>query len=120
MITTDAPPSRSALIVGTAARMRESSTIFPSESGTLKSTRSNTRCPCMLSSRMVRFPEAEMSSCAKRRGPVCCGAGRGIGRGTGRTSFVAVGAPPGLTVALTFGRFAGRLGAVGGAPVGRG
>ena len=61
-----------------------------------------------------------MCSCAIRRGPVCCGAGRGIGRGTGR-ACVAVGeAPPTVIVALTLGRFAGRLGAVGGAPVGRG
>ncbi len=68
----------------------------------------------------MRFPDAEMSSCAIRRGPVCCGAGRGIGRGTGR-ACVAVGeAPPTVIVALTLGRFAGRLGAVGGAPVGRG
>ena len=120
MITTDAPPSSSALIVGTAARMRESSTIFPSESGTLKSTRSSTRWPCMFNSRMVRFPEAEMISSAIRRGPLCGGAGRGIGRGLGRADFAAVGATPGLTVAFTLGRFAGRLGAVGGAPVGRG
>ena len=74
----------------------------------------------MLSSRIVRFPDAEMSSCAIRRGPVCCGAGRGIGRGTGRACAVGDEAPPALKVAFTFGRLAGRLGAVGGAPVGRG
>lgn len=55
-----------------------------------------------------------------RRGPVCCGAGRGIGRGTGRAGVAVGEVPPGFTVALTLGRFAGRLGAVGGAPVGRG
>lgn len=74
----------------------------------------------MFSSRIVRFPEAEMISCAMRRGPVCCGAGRGIGRGTGRAGVAVGEVPPGFTVALTLGRFAGRLGAVGGAPVGRG
>jgi len=61
-----------------------------------------------------------MISAAIRRGPLCGGAGRGIGRGVGRTCFVTDVAPPGFTVAFTFGRFAGRLGAVGGAPVGRG
>ena len=55
-----------------------------------------------------------------RRGPVCCGAGRGTGRGAGRACADVDKVPPAFTVALTFGRFAGRLGAVGGAPVGRG
>lgn len=68
----------------------------------------------------MRFPEAEMISGAIRRGPLCGGAGRGIGRGVGRVGEPPVGLPTGFVVALTLGRLAGRLGAVGGAPVGRG
>jgi hypothetical protein len=69
---------------------------------------------------MVRFPDAEMISGAMRRGPLCGGAGRGIGRGVGRVGTDPDEPARGFVVALTFGRFAGRLGAVGGAPVGRG
>ena len=43
--TTAAPWSRSHWIVGSAARMRRSSVIAPSRTGTLKSARSRTRRP---------------------------------------------------------------------------
>ena len=50
---TEAPALRSALIVGMAARMRESSVTRPSASGTLKSTRTKTRLPATSASRIV-------------------------------------------------------------------
>ena len=40
-------------MVGIAARMRESSVTLPSSSGTLKSTRTNTRFPATSASRTV-------------------------------------------------------------------
>ena len=43
----------SALIVGIAARIRESSVTWPSCNGTLKSTRTKTRLPATSASRMV-------------------------------------------------------------------
>lgn len=61
-----------------------------------------------------------MISCAMRRGPLCGGAGRGVGRGVGRACAVPDALPAAPAVAFTLGRFAGRLGALGGAPVGRG
>ena len=50
-----APAWTSAMIVGIAARTRESSVTFPSASGTLKSTRTNTRWPATSASRIVSF-----------------------------------------------------------------
>src|SRR5712671_300713 len=50
---TFAPWARRALIVGIAARIRESSVTLPSASGTLKSTRTKTRLPVASKSRMV-------------------------------------------------------------------
>src|SRR5260221_4570904 len=50
---TFAPWARRALIVGIAARMRESSVTLPSSSGTLKSTRTKTRLPVTSASRTV-------------------------------------------------------------------
>ena len=50
-----APAWTSARIVGIAARMRESSVTLPSASGTLKSTRTNTRLPATSASRIVSF-----------------------------------------------------------------
>ena len=50
---TFAPWLSSALIVGRAARIRESSVTLPSASGTLKSTRTKTRFPAASRSRMV-------------------------------------------------------------------
>ncbi len=41
------------MIVGIAARMRESSVTRPSASGTLKSTRTKTRLPATSASRIV-------------------------------------------------------------------
>ena len=139
----EAPSSRSALIVGIAARMRESSTTLPSESGTLKSTRKRTRWPRASSSRIVRFPVADSNDVAIRRGPIPSGRGRGTKRTAGRGASVEVldfdegfacrfagrlGPPmdaPDACVApfggsgtpgFTCGRFAGRLGAIFGAP----
>ena len=55
--TSDDPRSRSSSIVGSAARMRESSVIRRSSSGTLKSTRARTRAPSSSSrSRTLRLP----------------------------------------------------------------
>src|SRR6266566_2538217 len=51
--TTRAPSANRALIVGIAARIRESSVTLPSASGTLKSTRTKTRLPAASKSRMV-------------------------------------------------------------------
>src|SRR5438309_3036732 len=52
---TAAPPLRSALSVGNAARMRVSSATPPFSSGTLKSTRTRTRLTCGSRSRTVRL-----------------------------------------------------------------
>src|SRR6266550_3045858 len=54
----DAPPSMSALRVGSAARIRVSSATSPFSSGTLKSTRTRTRFPRTSASRMVRLSNA--------------------------------------------------------------
>src|SRR6187549_861178 len=43
------------MMLGRAARMRESSRTMPSWMGTLKSTRMRTRLPCTSTSRMVRL-----------------------------------------------------------------
>jgi len=102
--------------VGTAARMRESSTTRPSERGTLKSTRKKTRLPRASSSRIVRFPVAEMMTGAIRRSMP---AGRAIGLSGGR-SGVRTGTAAGRAATGFFGgaggwpgfpcgRFAGRL-----------
>ena len=123
--------------------MRESSTTLPSESGTLKSTRKRTRWPRASSSRIVRFPVADSNDVAMRRGPIPSGRGRGTKRTAGRGASVDVldfeegfacrlagrlGPPidaPDACVApfggsgapgFTCGRFAGRLGAIFGAP----
>ena len=123
--------------------MRESSTTLPSDSGTLKSTRKKTRWPRASSSRIVRFPVADSNDVAIRRGPIPSGRGRGTKRTAGRGASVVVldfeegfacrfagrlGPPmdaPDACVApfggsgtpgFTCGRFAGRLGAIFGAP----
>ena len=123
--------------------MRESSTTLPSESGTLKSTRKKTRWPRASSSRIVRFPVADSNDVAIRRGPIPSGRGRGTKRTAGRGASGVVldfdagfacrfagrlGPPmdaPDACVApfggsgtpgFTCGRFAGRLGAIFGAP----
>ena len=125
------------------ARMRESSTTLPSDSGTLKSTRKKTRWPRASSSRIVRFPVADSNDVAIRRGPIPSGRGRGTKRTAGRGASGVVldfdagfacrfagrlGPPmdaPDACVApfggsgtpgFTCGRFAGRLGAIFGAP----
>ena len=54
-ITHPAPASSAYLIVGSDSRMRVSSPMTPSLSGTLKSTRMNTRRPFRLRSRIVRL-----------------------------------------------------------------
>ncbi len=57
-----APALRSSPIVGSAARMRVSSRISPSSSGTLKSTRTSTRLPATSRSSSVRISSAGPSA----------------------------------------------------------
>src|SRR5437867_363301 len=72
--TTRAPSFRRVTIVGSAARMRESSVTLPSASGTLKSTRTKTRFPAASKSRMVSLSIVSRSagrSGGRDRQPSC-------------------------------------------------
>src|SRR5947207_5792801 len=65
--TTRAPSARRLVIVGRAARIRESSVTLPSASGTLKSTRTKTRLPAASKSRMVSLSIVSWARAAVRR-----------------------------------------------------
>src|SRR3990170_849851 len=63
---TFAPWLRRCLIVGMAARIRESSVILPSSRGTLKSTRTKTRFPATSTSRIVSLSIYVLPVCVRR------------------------------------------------------
>ena len=65
--TSAAPRSRSSSSVGSAARIRVSSTTSPSFSGTLKSTRTRTRRPATGASRTLAFEERHLVAVSDRR-----------------------------------------------------